>query len=92
MGETLMNKKIIKTLICILINFVFNMTMLTGTNLVSHEMKFQHITQKNGLSQGSIMSIIQDKNGFMWFGTQSGLNKYDGYEFEVFLNDPDDQF
>ncbi|HOZ51255.1 MAG TPA: two-component regulator propeller domain-containing protein [Chitinophagaceae bacterium] len=45
---------------------------------------------KLGLSQGYISSIIQDKDGFMWFGTGDGLNKYDGYKVTVYRNDPKD--
>jgi ligand-binding sensor domain-containing protein len=46
--------------------------------------KIEQITTKKGLSQSTINCIIQDKYGFMWFGTQDGLNKYDGYDFAVF--------
>ena len=49
---------------------------------------FQHLTVKEGLSQGSIMCMLQDRKGFMWFGTQDGLNRYDGYEFRIFKHDP----
>ena len=45
---------------------------------------------KDGLSQSSILAILQDKRGFMWFATASGLNKYDGYTFKVYLNNPQD--
>ncbi|MEJ2628772.1 MAG: two-component regulator propeller domain-containing protein, partial [bacterium] len=41
-----------------------------------------------GLSQSVINTIIQDKRGFLWFGTQEGLNRYDGYEFKKFYHDP----
>ena len=44
----------------------------------------------NGLSQGMINCIFQDHYGFMWFGTMDGLNRYDGYSFKVFRNDPAD--
>ncbi len=47
---------------------------------------------KEGLSQGLVMSIIQDKEGYMWFGTGDGLNKYDGYSITVYRNDPDDKY
>lgn len=41
----------------------------------------EHITTEQGLSQNEVTSIIQDRHGFMWFGTRGGLNRYDGYEF-----------
>jgi ligand-binding sensor domain-containing protein/serine phosphatase RsbU (regulator of sigma subunit) len=49
---------------------------------------FQHLTVKDGLSQGSVMCMLQDNRGFMWIGTQDGLNRYDGYEFRVYKHDP----
>ncbi len=49
-----------------------------------NNLKFHNITLKDGLSQSSINTIIQDEQGFMWFGTQDGLNRYDGYEFKIF--------
>ncbi|THU40177.1 response regulator [Niastella caeni] len=39
-----------------------------------------------GLSNNFVRCIYQDKNGFMWFGTYDGLNRYDGYEFKIFRN------
>ncbi len=52
--------------------------------------KFDHIGTKQGLSHGNVISIVQDSKGFMWFGTRDGLNKYDGYNFTVYKNDPED--
>ena len=54
-----------------------------------HEM-FRHLTVKDGLSQGSVNCILQDAKGFLWFGTQDGLNRFDGYSFKVYKNDPAD--
>jgi len=52
--------------------------------------KFEHISLEQGLSQSIINTIMKDSKGFMWFGTQSGLNKYDGYEFVIYKNNPFD--
>jgi ligand-binding sensor domain-containing protein len=48
------------------------------------------IELEHGLSQSSVSSIVQDSYGFMWFGTQDGLNRYDGYTVKVFKLDSDD--
>ncbi len=44
----------------------------------------QHYSIKDGMSQNTVMAIMQDKQGFMWFGTWDGLNRFDGYVFEKF--------
>jgi two-component system sensor histidine kinase ChiS len=49
---------------------------------------FEHLTIDQGLSDNGVFGILQDVRGFMWFGTQDGLNKYDGYGFTVYKNDP----
>ncbi|TQV72369.1 hypothetical protein FLL45_19340 [Aliikangiella marina] len=45
---------------------------------------FKHISTEHGLSQKTVQSIYQDKHGFLWIGTQEGLNRYDGKNIEVF--------
>jgi signal transduction histidine kinase/ligand-binding sensor domain-containing protein len=47
--------------------------------------RFQHLGVERGLSQASVRAIAQDRQGFMWFGTQEGLNRFDGYDFQVVL-------
>ncbi len=49
--------------------------------------RFDRLSIEDGLSQSTIFAILQDRQGFMWFGTQDGLNKYDGYEFTIFKHD-----
>ncbi|AQG78500.1 hybrid sensor histidine kinase/response regulator [Spirosoma montaniterrae] len=53
--------------------------------------QFDHLSVKDGLSNNSVLCILQDREGFMWFGTDDGLNKYDGYTFRVFKPDPADR-
>jgi ligand-binding sensor domain-containing protein len=45
---------------------------------------------RDGLSQSSVNTILQDHQGFMWFGTQDGLNKFDGHTFKVYEHIPGD--
>lgn len=54
--------------------------------------EFQRFTSDDGLSQRSVMAIAQDKQGYLWFGTRDGLNKFDGNKFVIYkhiLNDPE---
>ncbi len=49
--------------------------------------RYDWLTTSNGLSQGYVNDMVQDKDGFMWFSTKAGLNRYDGYTFKVFAHD-----
>ncbi len=51
---------------------------------------FRHLTIEDGLSQSSVNAMLQDRQGFIWLGTQDGLNRYDGNEFKVWKTDPND--
>jgi signal transduction histidine kinase/ligand-binding sensor domain-containing protein/DNA-binding response OmpR family regulator len=53
-------------------------------------LKFAHIGTEAGLSQNNVTCILRDRQGFMWFGTRDGLNRYDGYDFDVYKNIPED--
>ncbi|RLG35206.1 hypothetical protein DRN98_01630, partial [Methanosarcinales archaeon] len=48
-----------------------------------------HLSVEEGLSQSFARSIVQDDNGFIWIGTEAGINKYDGYSFRVYETDPE---
>lgn len=52
--------------------------------------RFEHLTIEAGLSQNAGLAIFQDSKGYLWIGTQDGLNRYDGYNFKIYKHDPDD--
>ena len=54
------------------------------------ELKFSHISTEQGLSNTDVWSIVRDKRGFMWFATEDGLDRYDGYQMRVFLHNRED--
>lgn len=54
-----------------------------------HSIAFTSLGIKDGLSQSSVFDIVQDQEGFLWFATEDGLNKYDGYRFTIYQNDLD---
>jgi ligand-binding sensor domain-containing protein len=68
-----------------------NLLPLTSYAQEKDAVQFTHLTTANGLSQSSVVAILKDKYGFMWFGTQDGLNRYDGYKFKVYRNNPADK-
>ena len=53
------------------------------------EIDFERVNIEDGLSQNSVKKIAQDKAGFLWIATEDGLNRYNGYDFIVFANHPD---
>lgn len=58
----------------------------TWTSL-AHPPSFEHVSVEQGLSQSSVHAIAQDKLGFLWMGTDAGLNRYDGFRFQTFHPD-----
>jgi len=52
------------------------------------DLRFARLSTDEGLSQTKVAQIVQDDQGFMWFGTQFGLNRFDGYSFKLFVHDP----
>ncbi|MDO1451345.1 two-component regulator propeller domain-containing protein [Rhodocytophaga aerolata] len=51
-------------------------------------LKFERVLPENGLSHGNVTCIMQDTQGFMWFGTDEGLNRFDGFTFETYVHNP----
>lgn len=76
-----MTKKI-EYLILFFLGFLVNIFPGTG------DIRFERISIEEGLSQSIVYSIAQDNRGFMWFATEDGLNRYDGYKFITLKSDP----
>jgi signal transduction histidine kinase/ligand-binding sensor domain-containing protein/DNA-binding response OmpR family regulator len=69
---------------------VLLLTLLSSTVAQTQQLKFRHLTTEHGLSQSNVKTILKDRDGFMWFGTADGLNKFDGYEITVYKHDAKD--
>ncbi|GAA5520675.1 ATP-binding protein [Aliifodinibius salicampi] len=76
------------SIICLLILLV--LFQAEETFAQDRNIEFNHLTQQDGLSQSTGQVIYQDSDGFMWFGTNDGLNRYNGYQMTVFKHDPED--
>jgi signal transduction histidine kinase/ligand-binding sensor domain-containing protein/DNA-binding response OmpR family regulator len=65
----------------------------SGINVFSQNINFnfKHLTTREGLSSNDVRAVFEDSNGFMWFATQDGLNRWDGYKFNVFKNYNNDE-
>jgi len=73
--------------------FVWILVMLSPGTLFcqNYEVSFENISTHNGLVDNNIHCILQDSKGFMWFGSEEGLHRYDGYSMRVFRHDPGNQ-
>lgn len=61
-----------------------------GAEAQNSQLDFSHLSTSHGLSNIHVTDIAQDEMGFLWFGTQNGLNRYDGNTFKVYKNNPQD--
>lgn len=68
--------------------FIMVVNIFTTRLVAQSNAAFQTISTAEGLSQGMVFDILQDTEGFIWVATKNGLNRYNGYGFKVFTNDP----
>ena len=68
--------------------FIINLITASGTDVDQYS--FSRIDVNQGLSNNQVQCFYKDSEGFIWIGTSSGLNRYDGYTFKIFKNDPSD--
>ncbi|MEM7372743.1 MAG: two-component regulator propeller domain-containing protein [Bacteroidota bacterium] len=64
--------------------YLIGYCLLTCTIGLGQTYNFERYGVQEGLSQNTVFAMYQDRDGFMWFGTQQGLNRYDGRNFQVF--------
>ena len=77
-----------------LLTIIISLVLVSILNAQEIENKFlfQKFTIEDGLSQSTVECILQDRLGFMWFGTDDGLNRFNGYTFTNFRYDPADEY
>jgi signal transduction histidine kinase/ligand-binding sensor domain-containing protein/DNA-binding response OmpR family regulator len=63
----------------------------SSIHLKANTFSFRHYKAEDGLTFNTVRSIIQDRHGFMWFGTEDGLNRFDGYSFKEFRNSKNEE-
>jgi ligand-binding sensor domain-containing protein/signal transduction histidine kinase len=77
-----LNSKIVFTV------FFMLLILLIQDSMSGQKISFGKYSTENGLSNNRVFCMLQDRYGFLWFGTDDGLNRFDGYEFKVYRNDP----
>jgi ligand-binding sensor domain-containing protein/two-component sensor histidine kinase len=69
---------------------ILAVSCLFSLQIFSQDYVIKQLRIEDGLSQSTIFASLQDSKGYMWFATRSGLNRYDGYKFNLYFNDPKD--
>lgn len=77
--------RIAVTIVCLL-TILLKLPLFAQVN----QLRFSRIDIAQGLSNNEVNCIYKDEKGFIWFGTRSGLNRFDGYRFKIFKHDPRD--
>ena len=69
---------------------VMSTAAIAALSAEPNSLHFRNISIDSGLSDNMVLAIEKDKYGFIWIGTSEGLNRYDGYRFDIYRNHPDD--
>jgi ligand-binding sensor domain-containing protein/serine phosphatase RsbU (regulator of sigma subunit) len=77
-----------KTAIYKLFAIIFLSLIFLAPLKAQQKYNFENISIPDGLSNNQVWDVIQDKYGFLWIATADGLNRYDGYNFKIYKNDP----
>ena len=86
----------VNNLTVILLGLVRNLfiyfILFSSISSAASSLKVEHISMADGLPNPSIICQLQDRKGFMWFGTKKGLVRYDGYDFTLYQQDNDNPY
>jgi ligand-binding sensor domain-containing protein len=82
-----MKRQYFHYLVCLLAFLSYKVMLAQPTN---EKVKFSRVEANAELSNSKVNCILQDSKGFLWVGTEDGLNRFDGYEFKVYRNIPED--
>ncbi|WP_029278463.1 hybrid sensor histidine kinase/response regulator transcription factor [Pedobacter borealis] len=70
--------------------FLFLSSLIFSSNFIeAQDYYFNHFQAEEGLSHNTVLTSLQDEDGFMWFGTKDGLNRFDGYRFKTYRSNGD---
>ncbi|MEQ8999719.1 MAG: two-component regulator propeller domain-containing protein [Coleofasciculus sp. B1-GNL1-01] len=78
------NSKIISGIKILFLVVLMSLSLATNALAQPSNIQFDRLTIEDGLSASTVFSILQDRQGFMWFATPDGLNQYDGYQFKLY--------
>lgn len=77
--------------VCLLLSVILVM-IESSLAVVQDNVRFHRYSLQHGLSQQAVFAMLQDRRGFMWFATQEGLNRFDGYQFKTFYHESDNSY
>ena len=66
------------------INLVILFILVTYQVILAQRVLFKSFSDENGLSGSDVNCVLQDRKGFIWIGTDNGLNRFDGNDFKIF--------
>lgn len=73
--------------------YILLLSLLATVSVIAQPVcQVKHFSVNDGLAQGNVMGMLQDRNGLIWFSTWNGLSKYDGYTFKTYKTSQEDRY
>lgn len=70
--------------------FILLLGQFVTLSAQNNQIRFEHLSVEDGLSQRFVLEVVADCQGFLWVATEDGLNRFNGYDFKIFRHDPHD--